>query len=159
MCSSDLANRVIALDCAYHFSSRSRFLQLASQNMRSGGRIALTDIMLSNRSRIRFPECWILAIMLSLSRIPRPNLVTESDYLDELREAGFEQIELRDISPDVMPSFANWWRMYRHTADARALAVSSRLKYNATARFLDWAHRNNILRYSLITATRSRPAR
>ena len=55
----DSVDRVFALDCAYHFSSRQRFLEHIARVLRSNGRIAMTDLVLgdsvsaSHRLRMR----------------------------------------------------------------------------------------------------------
>ena len=144
-------NRVIALDCAYHFPDRNRFWQHTARALSPGGRVGVTDLMLSDHYQPGGLRAFFLKLMLQGSRIPSANLVRESDYVRNMTLAGFEQIELQDISSEVLPAFGLWWRDYRPPA---RLPLASRLKYEITARFLDWAWRKDLLRYQVVTAVR-----
>ncbi len=151
ICSKTKPNCVVALDCAYHFSNRKKLFALAAENLQAGGRIGLTDLFLSDNQQ-SFTDRWILEAMLKLSRIPALNMVTRTQYADQLQRAGFERVEVRDISEDVTIGFARWWREYRRSPAGQKLPLRSRLKYAVTARFLTWAYRKNILRYCIVTA-------
>ena len=75
--------------------------------------------------------------------------------MGQLREVlagqGYQNIEQEDISAQVMEGFAKWY-FGRNQPDKQKLTMSQRLKYNITARFLRWAHRNGLLSYRLIRA-------
>ncbi|MEO0439293.1 MAG: class I SAM-dependent methyltransferase [Pseudomonadota bacterium] len=144
-------NRVIALDCAYHFPDRGRFWQQAARALQPGGRVGVTDLILSDRYHQGGFGSLGLTAMLKASRIPSENMIGEKEYIQKMQGAGLEQVELRDISSDVLPAFGQWWRAFRPSA---RLPWSGRLKYEITARFLGWAWRNNLLRYQLVTAVR-----
>lgn len=142
-------DRILALDCAYHFPSRTAFWKLSARYLQSGGKIAVTDLMLSDDHQPKSLKHRLLLWMLARSQIPAANMVNEDIYVEQMRQAGFENINLSDISEQVMPEFGNWWRSYRKGADGRQLPWRSRIKYEITARFLDWAWRKQVLRYCL----------
>ncbi|MEL6875501.1 MAG: class I SAM-dependent methyltransferase, partial [Pseudomonadota bacterium] len=144
-------NRVIALDCAYHFPDRERFWQQTARALQPGGRVGVTDLILTDHYHQGGVGSLVLRAMLKASRIPSQNMIGEKEYIRSMEQAGLEQIELQDISSDVLPAFGKWWQTYQRTA---RLPWSGRLKYGITARFLDWAWRKNLLRYQLVTAVR-----
>lgn len=145
-------NRILALDCAYHFPDRDRFWQQAASSLQPGGRVGVTDLMLSDEHYPRGLKAIVLKAMLKASRIPPGNMTDQNTYIRKMEEAGLEQVELHDISADVLPAFGRWWQNYRPST---RLSWPSRLKYEITARFLDWAWRKNLLRYQVVTAVRS----
>ena len=145
-------NRVLALDCVYHFPSRQRFLGKAFHRLQPGGRIAVTDFVLAGGRKDSPWKQLILRTMLKLSHIPVANMESEEDYISGLQKTGFEQVAMEDISAPVMAGFSDW---VRGSGDRRStLSWQSRLKYAATAKFLDWAYRRRILRYYLISAVK-----
>ena len=79
-------------------------------------------------------------------------LVRRDLYLSQLQEAGFGDIRIIDISEHVMPGFARFIRTFRGSGQP---GLSGRLKYAVTGRFLQWAYRRSILRYCLISATKT----
>lgn len=147
-------NHVVALDCAYHFPSKTRFFQQAFALLPPSGRIGLTDFVLVDDHSASTIDPILLKIMLRLSRIPAANMIGRRAYTNCLDEAGFAAVEIEDISEQVMPSFGKWWRGYRaqDSRKAQNISWSDRMKYDVTARFLDWAYRKNILRYCIISA-------
>lgn len=142
-------NRVIALDCAYHFPSRQNFFTKANQLLPDAGRIGLTDFVLGDGFRGR--AGLLGGLMFRLSKIPRGNMVTESQYRDELAAAGFKAIEIEDISAEVMPKFGQWLRGFKRD-NLRIMPRAQWLKYDGTARFLAWAYRKKLLRYVVVIA-------
>jgi len=148
---TDRPSHVLALDCAYHFPSRLEFIALAHQHLASAGRIALTDFMLADQHRTDTITHRLLRWMLRRSHIAEANVVHRIRYLHQLREAGFEKVQIVDISQHVMPGFAHFVRTFQGKARA---GWKARLKYAVTGRFLQCAYRRSILRYCLISATK-----
>lgn len=148
-------NTVLALDCAYHFPSRIQFFESSYETLAKSGCIGLTDIVLSDKqSSIR--QRFILNVMLFLSRIPKNNIVSLDAYKGQLMEVGFENINAIDISDHVFSPFGHWLAQYKK-GEGLVRNKSKRvwLKYDVTAKFLQWAHRNDILRYVIITADKT----
>ena len=150
-CNSQAFNRVLALDCAYHFPSRERFFhhsyQLLTANSNSAF-LGLADIVLADEA-ISWPKRYLLNAMLTLSRIPRHNIVTLRQYEDQLRAAGFQQVSIEDITADVFIPFGQWINAFKHSIKNKKGAW---LKYKITAEFLAWAYRKNVLRYVIVSA-------
>ena len=154
---ADQTSHVLALDCAYHFPSRRRFFALTQQHLASGGRLALTDFVLSDQHDRASLTDRVLRWMLRRSHIAEANIVYQDHYLRQLQACGFGNIRIIDISEHVMPGFARFSRSLRPTdaaaaASGKKLQWSALVKYRVTGRFLEWAYRRSILRYCLISA-------
>lgn len=152
--SQESVNTILALDCAYHFPSRKRFFidsfNVISQS-RENGCIGLTDIILADAA-LSSGKSLILNSMLYLSRIPQENIVTQDEYIDQLQQAGFVQIENQDISEYVFEPFGHWFNSSKVVRGKLKGNFGAWLKYKVTAAFLAWAYRKQVLRYVVITA-------
>jgi len=98
-------DRVLALDCAYHFDTRNTFLRQALHKLAPGGRIALADICFDPRvSRSR--KAWLISSLFKL--MPKHNMVSIDGYVAEMEEMGYVDIQLEDITQDVFPGFVRF---------------------------------------------------
>lgn len=151
----DQPSHVLALDCAYHFPGRVAFFTLAQQHLAPAGRLALTDFMLADNHRTDSLNHRFLCWMLKRSRIAEANIVHRDKYLRQLEQSGFTDIRIRDISEHVMPGFARFARALGSGGAGTKPGWFGRVKYRVTGRFLTWAYRRSILRYCVISATKS----
>jgi microcystin synthetase protein McyJ len=140
---------VVALDCAYHFRPRARFLAEAAARAPAGARLALTDVLLPDRRSGSVPR--------ALSRwagVPGANLTTRRGYLAELRAAGWEPVEVEGLDAAVLAGFADF-----ALGPLRRRAFSSPLsgwpKALGTGLGLRLAHARGWLHYALISAVRA----
>ena len=152
-------NRVLALDCIYHFPDKAGFLQQAVTLLRQPGtdvdaQLAYTDLVLTQPWRqIPLSQRCLLRLMLRLSRVPRGNMMTLSDNLQQLQRCSGVDARCQDLSQAVMLGFARWWQSSQVRAQypsAGRWLRPSWLKYEITARFLRWALRQRLLGYYLI---------
>ena len=99
-------DNVLALDCAYHFDPRGEFLRQSFQRLAPGGSVALADLCFSD------PPSTVLKLLLSsvLHVIPRGNMVTKGQYVQQMNEIGYEDIGVEDISLFVFPGFRSFFR-------------------------------------------------
>lgn len=141
-------DRVVALDCLYHFPSRERFWQRSATVLSERGRIAMTDLMLADTHKRTSLAHHALRWMFKQSKIPEGNVVHCQQYIEQLKAAGFSDVEVLDISDEVMQGFWRWTRR-------RRLPWRRWIKYEVTGRFLNWAYRKQVLRYCVVVATRS----
>lgn len=157
-------DRILALDCIYHFSNKHDFFTHCAQQLKHNhfkynhqGELVISDLVLS-KPITAFLNNAILGLICSLSRIPRHNLKTRRDYEAQLADCGLELIAYEDVSAHVMPAFAHW--VMGHKKAVRTLqgtgAIKNRLryvswgKYVGTAWFLRWAHKHNIFQYAFL---------
>ncbi|KAG6850500.1 hypothetical protein H0H93_012501 [Arthromyces matolae] len=98
-------NRILALDCAYHFNTRQDFLQQAYCKLAThGARIALADICFDAASF----DSRLLSLVFRL--MPRHNMVSKTHYVTQMKDIGYVDVELEDITDDVFPGFAKFLR-------------------------------------------------
>jgi cyclopropane fatty-acyl-phospholipid synthase-like methyltransferase len=155
-------NRILALDCAYHFPSRKQFVEdsyqilQASKNDGYHKKIAFTDIVLANTAAgktLPWRKRILLNTMLRLSQIPQENIITLQEYEQQLHQSGFEQVSSQDISEHVFLPFGHWLVSQEDRIKKSTGKRSIWLKYKITSAFLAWAYNNQILRYVIVSAT------
>ncbi len=141
-------DRIIALDCAYHFTKRTEFFHRSFRALSSGGKVALTDMVFAgDMGKVKKN---LLKLMLLASRIPASNAVSEILYRSQLAAAGFSQVITRDISEEVLVGFYKAQQQL-----GKENAHWQKMKYRVTAKFLNWAYSRNLIRYILVTAEKS----
>jgi cyclopropane fatty-acyl-phospholipid synthase-like methyltransferase len=155
-------NKIVALDCAYHFPSRKQFIEdsyrilKASESDGDRKKIGLTDIVLANTASgkaLPWRKRVLLNTMLRLSQIPQGNIITLQEYEQQLQQSGFEQVSSQDISEQVFLPFGHWLVSQEDRIKKSTGKRSIWLKYKVTSAFLAWAYNNQILRYVIISAT------
>lgn len=105
---------ILALDCAYHFDTRRRFLAQSFEKLAPGGRIALADICFAPSALGNLKT----RLITSLLRVmPVANLISTEEYVQDMLQIGFVDVVLEDITEDVFPGFVKflkgrgwgWW--------------------------------------------------
>ena len=139
---------ILSLDAAYHFRSRAGFLQRAGRLLPPGGRIGLTDLIAPGpRPDIRS------RLLALLAGIPQRNLWDAARWPEELRAAGFDSIELVDLTQPVLAGFARFAQV--HFGGPPVWRSLDRLKIALTGWTAGHAARRSWLGYALITAVRA----
>ncbi|KAG8704694.1 hypothetical protein FRC08_002083 [Ceratobasidium sp. 394] len=107
---------ILALDCAYHFKTRSLFLVQSIRRLEPGGTIALADMCI--HASPATPGLRLLRrIYCVLFSMPPENLITAADYEQTLLQAGYEKVSIEDVTLSVFPGFttflksrgSGWW--------------------------------------------------
>ncbi|THV04886.1 S-adenosyl-L-methionine-dependent methyltransferase [Dendrothele bispora CBS 962.96] len=112
---------ILALDCAYHFKTRKDFLRQSFEHLTPGGRIALADICL-DASRLK---SWKRYFLFSVLRVmPLENGISMDQYVEELKNIGYVNVTIEDISEDVFPGFVRFlkgrglgWKIFGHSME------------------------------------------
>lgn len=124
---------ILALDCAYHFHTRSRFLHSSVKLLQPGGSLGLVDLIAARpyppldqaslswfrASSLPPPSQGPLSIRLSINHwlvnklggVPSFNNIGAQKYFETLRHAGFQKkstVVIQDISADVFPGFSRF---------------------------------------------------
>ena len=143
-------DKVLALDCAYHMKDKSRFFQLSRRVLGKGGSLTLTDMVLARPFRDRF-EQRLVTFMARTCGIPVEGLHVQQVYESMLNSAGFEQVEIIDISEDVLSGFCFWFSQhYGQLSSVTRSKVWIRLRLRVW--FIRWMQHRGMLRYHLISA-------
>lgn len=139
---------VVAVDAAYHFAPRDRFLAAAAACLRPRGRLAFTDLAAipSDRDHDRLER------LAKASRIPQGNLWTEAQFTQQLTRAGFRDITIQRLDTEVLHGFTKF--ALRHPLRFATRKKEGGWAVLGTAAFTSMVRRWHWASYLLISATR-----
>lgn len=156
-------DRIIALDCVYHFSNKTNFFSLCADHFHhqkdqgDSSELVLTDLILTKP--VQNPvQLVLLKMVCYFSHIPFSNLKVRQDYEAQLKQVNLSLLEYEDLSAQVMRPFSHWVFQFRQNVKnlkniddkQRVLKNIGWSKYIGTALFLRWAARHNIFQYVLM---------
>lgn len=102
-------DRVLAMECAFHFSTRRDFLAEAFRVLAGGGLLVITDIIQSpaaSRAGVSLADMRAL-LGADQKQIMDENIYDADVYAAHLAAAGFVGVEIRSIKDRVVPPFAD----------------------------------------------------
>ena len=143
-------DRVLALDCAYHFPDRPRAAADAHRVLRDDGAFVLTDLMLEGAA-----PPMRLDRLAPVFGIQRGHLIPADGYRRALVDAGFASAEIESVTDAVAGGFA------RHVRQAwsRLLAGgSAAVPTLLTAAACGAAARGGRIVYAFVRADRASPS-
>lgn len=110
-------DKVLAIECAFHFNSRREFLREAGRVLKPGGSLALSDII---PRRGIDPSSYIggSTVHTGICFDNADNAYDADTYATYLREAGFENIVIESILEWTRTPFVEWLERTAGTLDA-----------------------------------------
>ncbi|KAI8912599.1 S-adenosyl-L-methionine-dependent methyltransferase [Gorgonomyces haynaldii] len=145
----DKYNKITALDCAYHFSTRSKFLKNCHQALLPGGKIGLADICLQSGKASMFDH--FISFLLSVSgTFPKDNMITMEDYEQMLMDIGFQNPSFQDISDLVFPGLQRFIKRRCQGEKSQYLNPDLTSQFSMMQYFLSWAQKR--LRFVIVVA-------
>jgi SAM-dependent methyltransferase len=140
---------VLAVECAFHFPSRAKFLHEAARVLRPGGRLAVSDFLPTADGLPYLRDATAAGHADTLRGYGKVDVLCDADEYRRLAgAAGFGDFAHADVTPHTMPTYpflrrtANTWR--RGAGGA----------YLAATRRLEVASRGGWLRYEILSATK-----
>lgn len=116
------ADRVVALESAFHFPDRRQFFAEAARLLRPGGTIALADLVVARGASRRLVDRVGRAVAGRFWQIPRENLITVDEYRGQLEAAGFAEVAVEPVSEHVFAPFGAYARRRQAEPDVAARA-------------------------------------
>lgn len=102
-------DRVVSVDCAYHFDTREGFFRAARARLRPGGRLAFSDLVV----RASPSPGAALTLAARAASIPRANLIGDAAMRAQLAGAGFDEITFERLDDEVLLGFARFVARHR----------------------------------------------
>jgi SAM-dependent methyltransferase len=140
-------DRVLAVECIFHFPSRRRFLVEAARMLRPGGRLVVSDFVPRwvGITRLRVTQ-WIER-QVARGYGPTGGAWSDGSYRDMAAAAGLEVVTDEDVTPHTLPTYRALLGLIRmnRTSEPRAGSVMRR-----PTRLLHCLSRLGLLRYRVL---------
>ena len=143
-------DKVLALDCVYRFTDKPSFFCHSRKVLKPGGILAFTDLVLA-RPFYDLREQHLVEILGRISGIRVENMQVQGEHNALLTEMGYEQVEVIDITEDVLSGFCFWFAQHYH---GLSLFIRSKLwiRLRLFVWFIRWMQHRGQLRYQLVIA-------
>jgi len=89
---NDFFDSILCIEAAMHFETRQKFLEESFRVLKTGGRLVLSDILVTSRKRLA---------QLPMYHSPDNHIETIEHYYELLSAAGFSSIVINDESKNV----------------------------------------------------------
>ena len=135
-------DRVLAVECIFHFPSRAKFLEETARLLKVGGRVALSDFVPRDPNARPGPLGRWVSAQVAKGYGAGGDDWRDGDYAKMAAAAGLRVVLDRDITANTLPTYPVLLSLLRATASARRMAWPTRL--------LDWASRLGFVRYRVL---------
>ncbi len=154
-------DRILAVECIFHFPSRQKFLNEVARLLKPGGKLVLSDFCgyRQIKGRMSAPYPRMVGRKGLLAKIIEgwfersygetgPSPGSEPPYGKMIENLPLELSELRDITGNTLPTYKH---IYHFIKKYRARTGKKLPDLVKATRFLDWTARLGLIRYVLLS--------
>jgi ubiquinone/menaquinone biosynthesis C-methylase UbiE len=138
-------DRVLAVECIFHFPSRERFIAEAARVLKPGGYLAVSDFVPTMAFFCKTPIWWAVRGRIAKSYGTLGNVPLRS-YKTMGRRAGLELAAKRNIRKNTLPTYPFLMKFFREqgSEDAQETMIVG-------TRWMQWLARMNLVQYNVYT--------
>lgn len=140
---------ILALESAFHFNTREQFFCHAWDLLKPGGRIVLADFIA--RPAVDLVHRVARELGSIAWQIPKDNLCSKQQYQQQMQDSGFTDVNIRDVTEQVVEPFARFIRRRYREPGYRAAAQPL---VRASARIMTGAGFLESVDYVIASATK-----
>ena len=148
---SSLFDRILALDCAYHFPRKEQFFKRAFDTLKDRGRLAYTDLFLGPKAKA---QSSLRNLCARFCEVPPENLQSLESTDALLHTIGFTDIRITQIQAEVFGGFAQFVSRLKHSL-RRERFQRSWLKIWLTGQACHYFHSKELLVYGVVSARKA----
>ncbi len=138
-------DRVLAVECIFHFPSRERFIAEAARVLKPGGYLAVSDFVPILSFFCKTPFWWAVRPRIAKSYGTLGNVPLRS-YKTMGRRAGLELSAKRNIRKNTLPTYPFLMKFFREqgSADAQETMIVG-------TRWMKWLAKMGLVKYNVYT--------
>jgi ubiquinone/menaquinone biosynthesis C-methylase UbiE len=138
-------DRVLAIECIFHFPSRLGFLKEAARVLKPGGRLSLSDFVPASLANSR---TWIGRIIERQISKGFGHFTdwANGNYQSMAQTAGLRVVVERDVTANTLPTYPVILNLLR----ARRAAGHTKDCMSSPARLLQWVSKLGFVRYRIV---------
>lgn len=148
----NIFDRVVAVECAFHFQHRINFLKEAYRVLKPDGQLVLTD-WIKGRSTNSGVNKKLGDVALKFWGIPEANIIEAQSYKAMLKDLGFSKIRVESMADHVIPHYINYICSKRGQRELlRTTGLAKTWTYTAMLQAVKFLYKRGLVDYVFVKA-------
>lgn len=149
---SETFDRVMGIECAFHFKTRELFLKQTKRVLKTDGKLILTDWIKGDTGEGKFAS-FFANLVLTYWNIPPKNIVNKKQYKIILEQNGFKNIEVYSIAQHVIPPYIKYIQSKKGNRELRgSMGKFDTMLYSIMLTVVNRLYKKNMIDYVLVYA-------